>query len=309
MSESRRPALPPSGGLLLVDASSYVFRALFGVPDHFADRRGRPINALVGFTRQLVALVEGARPSRLAVCFDEALFSGFRHRIDPAYKANRLLPDADTDFQLRRCRELAGSLGMTTLASSEYEADDLIATLASRARRRGVPVVVASEDKDLGQAIGEGDCLWHAARGRLLTHDDLRRQWGVAPSMLADLQAIVGDSVDNIPGIPGIGPKTAAALLTCAGSLDRLLRLAEPGRVTAVRSGARHLAALQEQADLVQRNRRLTRLASRVAGLPRLDALRWSAPSATDVGSVAARLDLPRATARRLMCLAREVRP
>lgn len=306
MSQPRPSALPPPGGLLLVDASSYVFRALFGVPGHFSDRRGRPINALVGFARQLVALVEGARPARLAVCFDEALFSGFRHRIDPAYKANRVLPDADTAFQLRRCRELADRLGMSTLASREYEADDLIATLAARARRRGLPVVVASEDKDLGQVIGPCDCLWHAARGSLLGHDDLVERWGVAPAMLADLQAIVGDPVDNIPGIRGIGPATAAALLSRAGSLDRLLRLTGQGESVVPRGGARHLVAVQAQAGLVRRNRRLTRLVARVPGLPGLPALRWQPPSRPCVESVARRLDLPRATTTHLLRLAGE---
>lgn len=289
----------PTGQLLLVDASSYLFRAWFGVPDVFFDRRGRSLNAVVGFARTLATLLGQARPQAVAVAFDEALFSGFRHRLDPDYKANRELPDRDLAWQMQACRELVDGLGLVSVASGEYEADDLLATLAARAGRAGKGCVVASEDKDLAQVLaGPDDRLWQVARQRVLDRVAATGWLGVDPVRLPELQALAGDAGDNIPGIPGFGPVSARAALAACGHVDELL--ADPARVAAlpVRGAARLAAALAAGRGRARLNLRLATLSRRATGLPKLPALGYRPPAAERVAETVRRLGLPPGSAR-----------
>lgn len=292
-------AVPPSGALLLVDASSYLFRAWFGVPDAFFDRRGRPLNAVVGFARTLGTLMNTARPAATAVAFDEALFSGFRHRLDPDYKANRALPDKSLAYQMRACRELVEGLGLAAVASDEFEADDLLATLAGRAGRGGNDWIVASEDKDLVQLLGgpEGR-VWQYARQRVLDRTAAARWLDIDPVRLPELQALTGDAGDNIPGIPGFGAVSARAALASCGHLDELL--ADPERVAGLPlRGARRLAdSLAAGRGRARLNLRLATLSRRATGLPKPAALRYRAPDAETVVAVLRELGLPPGSAR-----------
>lgn len=297
----------PRDSTLLVDASSYVFRAWFGVPDVFHDSRGRPVNAVVGFARTLATVLEEARPARVAVAFDTSLFRGFRHRIDPGYKADRVLPDAALAHQLDLAQRLVAGLGMTAVASREYEADDLLASLARREFRRGGASIIASEDKDLAQALASpADRLWQVARGRVLDADGVEALMGVAPGRLAEWQALVGDPVDGIPGVPGIGPRTATLLLQHCGHVRELL--ARPASVAALplRSAERHADALAAHVDRVRLNLKLTRLAVGVRDLPPRRALAWSPPEPARVGTLMRRLGLPAGSARHFHALRTE---
>lgn len=289
----------PAGPVLLVDASSYLFRAWFGVPDAFFDRRGRPLNAVVGFSRTLGQMLAASRPGAVAVAFDEALFSGFRHRLDPAYKANRALPDRSLAYQMRACRELVEGLGMTAVASGEFEADDLLATLAAKARRAGQPFLIASEDKDLAQLlVGAGDRLWQVARNRVLDRTTAAAWLGIDPVRLPELQALTGDAGDNIPGLPGFGPVSARAVLADCGHIKEVL--ADPARVARlpIRGAPRLAAALAEGRVRARLNLRLTRLAARAPGLPPLTALRFQPPAAATVSATLRALGLPPGSAR-----------
>lgn len=283
---------------MLVDASAYLFRAWFGVPDVFEDRRGRPLNAVVGFAATLGRLLAGARPARVAVAFDEALFTGFRHRIDPDYKAGRVLPDAGLAWQMKACRRLVEGLGIAATASQEFEADDLLATLAAREAAKGGFSVVAGEDKDLAQVLGPRDHLWQFARRRVMDADAAGRWLGLPVSRLPELQALVGDPVDGIVGVPGVGRRTALLLLAECGHVEELLRA--PGRVAElpVRGAARLSTLLAMYRESVRRNLRLTTLSKRATGLPRWQALSWQPPVAEDVSGLVRRLDLPAGTAR-----------
>ena len=154
----------------LVDASVYVFRAYYSLPPDMLDRDGNPAHALFGFARFLGDLIERARPQLLAVAFDESLETSFRNRIDPTYKANREPAPADLKLQFARCREFCRLLGVADFGSGEYEADDIIGTLAARLRAEGLPATLVTRDKDLAQLVREGDVYWNYTDDLRLRH-------------------------------------------------------------------------------------------------------------------------------------------
>jgi DNA polymerase-1 len=208
--------------IYLIDASVYVFRAWHSLPPDIADREGNPTQALYGFARFLGDLLERRQPRYAAVLFDESHGSCFRHRIYPQYKANREPAPAALKRQFALCREFCRHLGVAEFASDEYEADDLIGTLAQRCRDDGLRVTVVSRDKDLAQLIWPGDVFWDYSDAAEYRYEEIAARFGVPPERMADYLALRGDSVDNVPGVPGIGPKTAAALMSLFASLDEL---------------------------------------------------------------------------------------
>ena len=229
---------------------------------------GDPVNAAYGFAGFLLRLLgEGAeRPRRVAVAFDGSLTTSFRNQIYPAYKAQRELPPADLEEQQAWCREIAEALGLVTLIDSEYEADDLLATL-SRCLRESDPVVphrIVSSDKDLSQLVGPQVRLGDFARDELYGPSEVLAKFGVRPEQIVDFLALAGDPVDNIPGVRGIGRKTAASLLAELGSLDAALGDLERVAALEIR-GARGIARkLGEQRDQALLSRRLARGVSEV---------------------------------------------
>ncbi len=206
----------------LIDASVYVFRAYYSMPPDMTDRDGHPAHALFGFARFLGDLIERAKPEYLAVAFDESLTSSFRNRIYPAYKANREPAPADLVLQFGRCRDFCRHLGVAHFSSNEYEADDIIGTLHARFRAEGLRSTVVTRDKDMAQLIREGDVYWSYADNLQLRHHEIEEHFGVPPERFADYLALTGDAVDNIKGVPGVGPKTAAALMKEFVSLEEL---------------------------------------------------------------------------------------
>ena len=202
----------------LIDASVYIFRAYYSMPDDMVDADGNPINALYGYCRFLGDFVEQVKPESLAVLFDESLTTSFRNTIYPEYKANRDPAPPELKRQIGQCREFTAALGVLECAHPEYEADDLIGTLVESGRIGGVPSTIVSRDKDLAQLIGKTDVFWDFAGKGKIRYDDVPEYFGVWPEQIADFLALAGDSVDNIPGVPGVGKKTAAALveLFCA---------------------------------------------------------------------------------------------
>jgi len=208
--------------IYLVDASVYVFRAWYSLPPEMVDRDGNAANAVFGFARMLGDLIERARPRHIAVAFDQSLTRSFRSRIYPPYKANREPPPPPLTLQMERCRELCEHLGVAAFTSDEFEADDIIGTLASAMRSRGVRSTIITRDKDLSQLIRNGDVYWDYGSRDPLGYFEVERRFGVSPERFADYLALTGDAVDNIPGVPGIGPKTAAVLMKAFASLDDL---------------------------------------------------------------------------------------
>jgi 5'-3' exonuclease len=251
----------------LIDASVYIFRAWFSMPDQFADSAGRPTNAVYGFARFLCELLEQTRATRIAVAFDESLTTSFRNEIYPAYKANREPAPEALQQQFAWCKDLARHAGLPVYADGRFEADDLIASLAGHCRTRQQAICVVSGDKDLAQLVGEGDSWWDFARRRRLDQAGVLNHFGVRPDQIAEFLALTGDPVDNIRGVPGIGPKTACALLAHFGSLDQLFdRLDEIPFLTL--RGARTLPAKLKAHEADARLAlRLTRLAADIESL------------------------------------------
>lgn len=245
------------GTVYLVDASLYIFRAWHSMPvDQFPDADGWPTNAVHGFARFLLELLERERPRHIAVAFDEALDSCFRNALYPAYKANRDPAPEELRRQFAHCKALCLALGLVVLAHAEYEADDLIGTAARAARGHGHRAVIVSADKDLSQLLDADDEQWDFARGVRWGLAGVRARHGVDAHQIADYLALAGDAVDNIPGVPGIGRKTAAVLLSHFGSLDVLLERVDEVAFLRLRGAAQvaaRLRAHREQALLCRR--------------------------------------------------------
>ncbi len=208
----------------LVDSSIYVFRAWFTVPDHVVNKNNEPVNAVYGFADFVFQFLQQAKPNYVSFAFDESLQTSFRNDLYPEYKANREPAPEELKRQFAYCREFIDALGICQVGSPHYEADDLIGTLAKRMRDKGHKITILSSDKDLAQLITENDIFWNFAKGQRNSIPQIKKQFGVYPKQIADQLAIAGDTVDNIPGVPGIGMATAAKLLNKFSSLDELLQ-------------------------------------------------------------------------------------
>ena len=206
----------------LIDASVYVFRAYYSMPDDMVDDSGNPINALYGFCRFLGDFMEQVTPEYVAVLFDESLSKSFRTEIYPEYKANRDPAPEELKRQFGQCRRYVRALGVMECASPRYEADDLIGTLVEHGRQLGRPSTIVSRDKDLTQLLGKEDVFWDFAGKGKLQYEQIPESFGVWPEQIADFLALAGDAVDNIKGVPGVGKKTASVLLEHFGSLEEI---------------------------------------------------------------------------------------
>jgi len=231
------------------------------MPDQFHDADGHPVNAVHGYTRFLCELLERERPTHLAVAFDASLTTSFRNAIYPAYKANRELPPPDLERQFVLCRAVTQALGVRVMIDHSYEADDLIGSTLWHLRGRGFRSVIVSADKDFGQLLGEHDEQWDFARNLRWGPAGVFERLGVHPEQVADFLALCGDAVDNIPGVPGVGAKTAAALLAHFGSLDELLGRIDEVPFLRLRGAASCAAKLKEHGESARLYRRLTRIA------------------------------------------------
>lgn len=272
----------------LIDASVYVFRAYYSMPDDMVDGDGNPVNALYGYCRFLGDFMEQVKPRHVAVLFDESLTTSFRNEIYPRYKANREPAPDELKRQFRQCRRFTRALGLMECAHPGYEADDLIGTLVIEGRQTGTPSTIVSRDKDLAQLVGQDDVFWDFAGKGRLKYEQIPDVFGVWPEQIADFLALAGDSVDNIPGVPGVGKKTAAALLQHFGCLDDVY--ANLDRVFEVSCrGAKTLALkLELHREAAMLARRLTGIACDASFARPLSGLR---PVAPDLGAINALFD------------------
>ena len=247
--------------VFLIDASMYVFRAWHSMPDVFFDTEGNPVNAVHGFARFLLDFVEHTRASHAIAAFDIALTSSFRNAIYPAYKANRDPAPPELKRQFEYCRELAAAFGFTVLADAAYEADDLIGSALQAIRAHGLRAVIVSADKDFGQLLDDDVEQWDYARGQRWGAAGVPARLGVEARQVVDYLALTGDATDNIPGVPGIGAKGAAALLAHFGSLENLLARVDEVAFLRLR-GAKSLAGkLRDHRDAALLSQRLARIA------------------------------------------------
>ncbi len=243
--------------LYLIDASVYIFRAWFSVDERVIDADGLPANAVYGYGNFLLDFLAGSRPGHALAAFDESLSTCFRNDFYPAYKANRPEAPEDLKRQIAVCQQLTRGLGLLTLASDRYEADDLIGSAAARFRPRGYAMRFLTVDKDYAQLLEPGDRLWDVNGRRNLDCDGVIREFGVRADQVAHLLALAGDAVDNIPGVPGVGPKSAAVLLRHFGSLDGLYRHLDQVPALPLRGAARVARLLAEHRELAEVSLRL----------------------------------------------------
>jgi DNA polymerase-1 len=211
--------------LTLIDGSGFIFRAYHRLPP-LTDPEGTPVGAVFGFTSMLWNLIEAARKSPeddyLAVILDAGKRS-FRNEIYPDYKANRPEPPEDLVPQFPLIRDAVNALGVPCIEKPNFEADDLIASYAEAAMAAGMTVTIVSSDKDLMQLVRPGLTLLDTMQNRRFGEAEVQEKWGVPPGSLAEVLALMGDSVDNVPGVPGIGPKTAAELVNQYGTVEGVL--------------------------------------------------------------------------------------
>ena len=235
--------------LFLIDGSSYAYRAFYAIKN-LTNSRGKPTNAVYGFTRLLMKLVREERPDYLAVAFDLPAPT-FRHKEFAEYKAQRPEMPDDLQSQIPLIKEVISAFNIPLFELEGYEADDILATLARKAEKEGMEVFILTGDKDLLQIVGANIKVKSPHKeGLIYNEEKVRERFGVRPQEMPDLMALMGDSSDNIPGVPGIGEKTAAKLIQEFESLENLLSNAE--RISNKKQ-RESLEKFSEQAELSKR--------------------------------------------------------
>ena len=246
-----------SDTVLIIDGHSMAFRAFYALPpDNFMTATGQHTNAVYGFVSMLTRLLETERPTHVAVAFDVSRHS-FRTEEYPDYKGTRDATPEEFKGQVELIREVLDAMGIVSLSREGFEADDILATLAYRAGHEGATVLVVSGDRDSFQTVTENVTVLYPGTGpgdlRRMTPEAVEAKYGVPPHRYPEIAAIVGETSDNLPGVPGVGPKTAAQWINKYDGLDNLLARADE-------IGGKRGAALREHMDDVVRNRRLNRL-------------------------------------------------
>jgi len=241
--------------VFLIDGSSYIFRAYHALPPLSRKSDGLPVGAVAGFCNMLWKLLReanevGVKPTHLAVILDHSEVT-FRNAIYDLYKAQRPDPPEDLRPQFRLIRSAVHAFNVACIEQPGFEADDLIATYSRQAVESGADVTIVASDKDLMQLVRPGVVMLDTMKGKVIGRDEVIEKFGVPPDKVIDVQSLAGDSVDNVPGVPGIGVKTAAQLIEEYGSLEVLLE-----RAGEIRQPKRR-EALQTFADQARISKRL----------------------------------------------------
>ncbi len=277
--------------LYLVDGSGYIFRAYFALPQNLTNPEGVPVGAVLGFTNMLLKLLTDEHAPAIAVVFDAAR-KNFRNDIYPDYKAHR--PDAPEDLipQFPLIREATEAFDIPAIEMEGYEADDLIATYARLAKEAGKKVVIVSSDKDLMQLVDESVSMLDPMKQKKIGPAEVVEKFGVRPERVVDVQALAGDSTDNVPGVPGIGIKTAAELINTYGDLEGLLSRAEEIKQPKRRE------KLIENAEMARISQQLVRLAQDAPVPLALDDLKARDPHTPKLAEFARRMGFKSLLAR-----------
>jgi DNA polymerase I len=285
--------------LYLVDGSGFIFRAYHALPP-LSTKSGLSTGAAYGFTQMLIKLETEHRPSHLAVIFDKAGSTSFRHKVFAEYKANRVEPPDDLKPQFGLVRKVVETFNLPVLEAAGFEADDLIATLVRLAKERGQRVVVVSSDKDLMQLVDDDKVVLHdtmknVPHGYTYGPKEVEEKFGVGPKQLGDVLALMGDSVDNVPGIPGVGPKTAAALIGHFGSLENMLaRVDEIAGIKGLRGAASVMEKVKSHVESVRLSRQLVSLDEHVQVPVEMESLRRREPDMVKVEALLRELEFVR---------------
>ena len=215
----------------IIDGNAYIHRAYHALPP-LATSGNRQVNAVFGFVKLLLKIKDSFKPDYIAVCFDYPS-KNFRHEIYSGYKAHRKPPDPALIEQMPMAREAVKALDIADIEVKGYEADDLIAAMAKHNKKNEIATVIVTGDKDILQLVQDNDILvWNDSKDIMFDEMKVEEKFGVKPKQLADLLALTGDASDNIPGVKGIGVKTAVKLIKEYGTLENVLKNAQsvPGR-------------------------------------------------------------------------------
>ena len=257
--------------LYLVDSSIFIFKAWFAPVPEQVNLSQQSNQAFIGFSDFVFRLLSERAPRKLVFAFDESLKQSQRKSVYPQYKANRSPAPIELKRQFGWCQQWIELLGISKVSSDSWEADDLIGTLATLHRSSELPIVILSADKDLTQLIREGDLWWTFFADKKLDYRGIVKKFGVKPEQIADQLALAGDKVDNIPGIPHIGVKTAANLLRKFDTLENLRQnLTEVGRMK-FRYAGRVQQSLIENESILDISSRLTRINCEVEAMRGVD--------------------------------------
>ena len=251
----------------LVDASPYLFRAFFSLPKSMTDDAGRPNNAVYGFTQFIQRYVADEQPTHMAVAFDRHFNQSFRNDYYPDYKAHRDASPPELDAQVDPAVAVIESLGIATFIDERYEADDLIATIIEQTKKSRAQYVIVTSDKDMTQLVSDRVTVVDPARKLHFDAAAVKEKFGVEPHQIVDFLALAGDAVDNIPGVRGIGPKTAAELLQTYGSLEGIYENVKAMKPTLA-------AKLERDAANAQMSKRLATVSIEAPIAVTIDALR-----------------------------------
>src|SRR3990172_2332961 len=263
--------------LFLIDGSSYIFRAFFAIPPSFKNAAGLPTNAIFGFTNILLKLLKQYRPEYVVVALDAGRET-FRNEMFADYKSNR--PEAPPELipQFPYFRKVLDGLNVSLLELPGYEADDIIATLCDRMADKGCELVIVSSDKDLMQLVTDGIKLLDSAKDRWIGADQVREKFGVVPERVIEVMGLMGDPVDNIPGVKGIGEKTAIALIQRFQTLENLYEHLAEVKQMQLRGAARVRDLLEKDKDIAFLSRALATVKRDVPMEMPLAALRARPP-------------------------------
>jgi len=209
--------------LYLIDGSSYIFRAFYGIRQFLSNSKGLPTNALYGFTTMLLKVVRDEQPDYLAVVFDSKEKT-FRHDMYPEYKANREVPPEELVQQFPFFEPLVEAFNMVSLRQPGYEADDIIGTLAKEGEKAGMEVTIVSGDKDMMQLVSKTVHMLDTMKDKRIAIPEVKEKFGVAPEQVIEVMGLMGDSSDHIPGVKGVGPKTATELIRKYDSIQNLYK-------------------------------------------------------------------------------------
>jgi len=261
----------------LFDGHVYIFRAYHSLPSMEASD-GTPCNAAYGFANTLIRYATEENPSHVGVCFDAAMTS-FRNDIEPEYKAQRGETPDDLEPQFELCHEISIALGFATYEVDNYEADDLLGTISSEVIRQRGRARIITTDKDLCQLVREDDrvVVYDLAKDKTYDADGVREKFGVSPSQIPDYLGLVGDAIDNLPGVPGVGAKSAAALLRVFESIEDIPDELEKWSDVKVRGAQRLVEKIVEHRERALKTKELATVLLKVPGVtPSLTDLAYS---------------------------------
>jgi DNA polymerase-1 len=238
----------------VVDAMNYIFRAYHGLPDNITSPSGMLTNAVLGYLRTLLRIIKEQKPEYMVAAFEKD--ASFRSSIFAGYKANRSRTPANLEAQFDYCRKITTAIGIQCFEADNYEADDVIGTIAMRMTEAGHPVIVVTGDKDMSQLVCDNVKIYDMAKENWLNETAVREKFGVAPSQIPDLLALNGDHIDNIPGVMGVGEKTARQILSVCRSVEDVVHTHIDGRLNFPGRDA-ILKRIRENMDTVRTSRRL----------------------------------------------------